>query len=242
MIFFYIDESGTSLNDPESPFFVLAAVEMPEDALAAVTEEVIRLKRQLVPYAKAEDFEIKGRDLRQGHALFKKMDWPQRMAAMQEVAEMIARLPVTLHAVRVDTRDLPEVYVTSNADLFRLAFWRLLEKIHSHLIERQTYGLLILDSQSTGKSSVQDRRLIDAYRDWADQQTGVIRFAERPLFGFSAFYAGLQVADFAAYMQAIVTGLEEKMSAATPAAQRRLEDLLRVFVTFQAKVQTEDIP
>jgi hypothetical protein len=49
-------------------------------------------------------------------------------------------------------------------------------------------------------SSVQDRRLLDAYREWIGSRLGRTRLIELPWFGFSAFYAGLQLADFAAYL------------------------------------------
>jgi len=47
---------------------------------------------------------------------------------------------------------------------------------------------------------VQDRRLVDAYREWIGSRMDQTRLVELPWFGFSAFYAGLQLADFAAYM------------------------------------------
>ncbi|MBP8124617.1 MAG: DUF3800 domain-containing protein, partial [Caldilineaceae bacterium] len=64
MILFYIDESGTGLKDKQSPYFVLSATAIPADAEQEMAARVIALKRELVRWAKPEDFEIKGRDLR----------------------------------------------------------------------------------------------------------------------------------------------------------------------------------
>ncbi len=108
-------------------------------------------------------------------------------------------LPCRVFAVQVDTRHLPE-YVASDPDLYRLAFWRLLEEIDAHLEREHQPGMLMVDMRSDMHSSVQDRRLIDAYREWINSRMGRTRLVELPWFGFSAFYAGLQLADFAAYL------------------------------------------
>jgi len=71
MLLFYIDESGTGLEDKQTPFFVLAAVAIPADQWQSVDSRTTTLKRRLVSWAKSEDFEIKGRDLRRGEKLFK---------------------------------------------------------------------------------------------------------------------------------------------------------------------------
>ena len=61
-------------------------------------------------------------------------------------------------------------------------------------------GLLMMDSRSDLHSSVQDRRVSDAYRDWCASRHSAPAFAELPWFGFSEFYSGLQTADFCAYL------------------------------------------
>ncbi|PKM03374.1 MAG: hypothetical protein CVV17_04555 [Gammaproteobacteria bacterium HGW-Gammaproteobacteria-7] len=114
-------------------------------------------------------------------------------------ADLLASLPCRVFAVQVDTRHLPE-YVASDPDLYRLAFWRLLEEIDAHLEREHQPGMLMVDMRSDMHSSVQDRRLIDAYREWISSRMGRTRLVELPWFGFSAFYAGLQLADFAAYL------------------------------------------
>lgn len=199
MWLFYIDESGTGLKDRQTPYFVLAATAFPADAWADVDSKVAMLKQRMISWAKPEDFEIKGRDLRRGEKLFRGQNWETRMAAFQAIGQLLQVLPCRILAVQVDTRDLPE-YVASDSDLYRLAFWRLLEEIDAELERVRDSGMLMVDMRSDMHSSVQDRRLIDAYRDWIASRKGSTRLIELPWFGFSAFYAGLQLADFAAYL------------------------------------------
>lgn len=59
MIFFYIDESGTSLNDTRNPFFVLGCVAIDAREWPHIDSEVHSLKRRLISWAKPEDWEIK---------------------------------------------------------------------------------------------------------------------------------------------------------------------------------------
>ncbi len=200
MILFYIDESGTGLRDKQTPFFVLAGVAIHVRDWQEVDSRVASIKRRLVSWAKPEDFEIKGRDMRRGEKFFKGQNWRTRIKAINDVAQLIAELPCRIFAVQVDKRDLSD-YIGSDSDLYRLAFWRLLDEIDAELKSVQHGpGMLMVDMRSDMHSSVQDRRLVDAYRDWIATREGHTQLIELPWFGFSAFYAGLQLADFAAYL------------------------------------------
>lgn len=234
MILFYIDESGTSLGDKNSPYFVLSAVGIPASEWKAIDSQVTMLKRRLVSWAKPEDFEIKGRDMRRGEKFFKGLNWPERVIAIKEVANLIALSPSKIFAVQVDKRELPE-YVGTNDMMYRLALSRLLDEIDSEL-ERadQQSGMLMLDMRSDLHSSVQDRRLVDAYRDWIGSRVGQTRLVELPWFGFSAFYAGLQIADFAAYLIDFVSN--EGTSG------RGGKELQEAFELFRHKVRLVHIP
>jgi len=59
--------------------------------------------------------------------------------------------------------------------------------------------MLFFDSRSTLHSAIQDRRLLDAYRDWLNNNRKT-HLVEEPWFGFSSFYIGLQLADFYSYI------------------------------------------
>ena len=233
MILYYVDESGTGLKDPNTPFFVLAATAIPAGSGQAVDGQVAALKRSLVPYAQPEDFEIKGRDIRRGEKLFRAMKWPERAQALVEVAGLIAQLPIQILAVRVDKRDLP-VSIDSEAALYRLAFWRLLDLVDADLADAGQPGLLMLDSRSDLHSSVQDRRIVDAYRSWVAARRGQTRLVDLPWFGFSAFYAGLQLADFSAY-------LLDSM-ANDPQAKGRDRAMLEAYARLQTKVRLAHVP
>lgn len=228
-----MDESGTGLKDKVTPFFILAALGIEATDSPAVDRAVTALKRRLIGWAKPEDFEIKGRDMRRGEKLFSRQRWEQRAEAIRAVAELIAKLPCRAFAVMVDKRDLPE-YVSTEDDLYRIAFWRLLEELEAELEATHDYGLLMADMRSDLHSSVQDRRLVDAYRDWVASRSGETRFIELPWFGFSAFYAGLQLADFVAYLTDFVSHEEER-----GARQNELRD---AFSLLQSKVKIVRIP
>src|SRR5713226_7780081 len=120
MVLFYIDESGTGFGDRRSPYFVLAATAIRATDWNEVDARITDLKQKLVPWAKPEDFEIKGRDLRRGEKLFKRKEWPERVAAFHETSQLIADLPCHILAVRADKRHLPE-YIASDEQLYRLA-------------------------------------------------------------------------------------------------------------------------
>jgi len=233
MLLFYIDESGTGLRDKQTPFFVLAAVAIPINEWQSVDTELVSLKRRLVSWAKPEDFEIKGRDMRRGEKFFKGQDWDSRARAMNNVAQLIVESSCQVFAVQVDKRDLPD-YIGSDSDLYRLAFWRLLEELEAALDRLDQTGMLMVDMRSDMHSSVQDRRLVDAYRAWVASRGGQTHLVELPWFGFSAFYAGLQLADFAAYL--IDFGSNESGRA------MRSAELQEAFVRLQSKVHLVQVP
>jgi hypothetical protein len=122
--------------------------------------------------------------------------------------------------------------MSSPSDLYRVAFWRLLDEIERALNEQKQPGMVMVDSRSDLHSSVQDRRLIDAYRDWLASRSGyTTRLIELPWFGFSAFYAGLQLADFAAYLTDYVYNEETrgKRSEAIHKPYSQFKHLVRLF-------------
>ncbi|MBP8950585.1 MAG: hypothetical protein KBG73_17200 [Candidatus Promineofilum sp.] len=89
-------------------------------------------------------------------------------------------------------------------------------------------GMLMVDSRSDLHSSVQDRRLLDVYRHWQARKPS--RIVGIPWFGFSAFYVGLQIADFAAYMIDFVTNEVDTPfgSEALQIAFRRIENKVQL--------------
>ena len=233
MIIFYVDESGTGLGKNQTPFFVLSALSFPASEWRTIDQQVVSLKRRLVSWAKPEDFEIKGRVLRRGEMFFKGHDWKARAQAFNDIAQLIADLPCQIFAVQVDKRDLPSS-IGSQEDLYRLAFWRLLEEIELALAQVNQSGMLLMDGRSDLHSSVQDRRLVDAYREWQALRQEPSHLIELPWFGFSEFYVGLQLADFAAYLIDFVA--EENLN------QRRSEELQNAFAKMEPKIRLVCIP
>ena len=198
MILYYIDESGTGLKDYRSPYFVLSAIAVPVEVNQSLNLAITDLKRELVSWAKPEDFEIKGRYLRQGDNVFKSLDWEKRSRAFLQIATLLSKFPCKILTVQVDTRDLPE-YISTDVELYRIAFWQLLDAIEDDLVMQARPGMILMDARSTLHSSIQDKRTIQAYQDWLKSR-GHSHLVDVPWFGFSAFYAGLQMADFTAYL------------------------------------------
>ncbi len=200
MILFYMDESGTGLKDRASRYFVLAALAIDARDWSRLDSDITALKRQIIGWARPEDWEIKGRDLRRGDKFFRSFNWSQRMDVFEHVATYLSHFPCRLFAVEVDKYELPHT-IESDTDLYRLAFWRLLDMLNQHITTelRGEQGMLLVDMRSDMHSSIQDRRLIDAYRDWMGFYGRQLPFVELPWFGFSHFYMGLQLADFIAY-------------------------------------------
>lgn len=241
MHLFYIDESGTGLNDTHSPYFILAAVAVPQAEVQQVDLAITALKNGLFDFAKPEDFELKGVDLRQGHKFFKRLSWNERLQIMQKVSALLDELPIKVIATRVDTRDLPQ-HINSDMDLYRLAFWQLLKEIDVQLSNQSEYGIILIDTHSTGHSSLQDRRIIDAFLAWGKKRTTPTRLIERPLFGFSAFYPCLQLADFAAYMIALASKFEAENSESTTVSDKRSNDLAQIAQTILNGSHIVDVP
>ncbi|MBM4457638.1 MAG: DUF3800 domain-containing protein [Chloroflexi bacterium] len=176
---------------------------------------------------------MKGRDIQRGEKLFSSQRWEQRTEAMRAVARLIMESPCRAFVVVVDKRDLPE-YVATDTDLYRIAFWLLLDILEAELVALHDDGLLMADMRSDLHSSVQDRRLIDAFQDWVASRAGQTHFVQVPWFGFSAFYAGLQLADFVAYLTDVASGAGE--------ANTRQQELHDAFALLQSKVRIVRIP
>lgn len=198
----YTDESSTGLKQRKQPFFTLASVAVHHDDWHTLDQAVIEYKRQWVTWAEPEDFELKARDIRHGHGVFRGLEWERRCEILICLGELIGELPVDVAAVVVDKRELPSTIETEE-QLYRGAFWQLLDVLTEMLREEESPGLLIMDSRSDLHTSVQDRRLVDAYRRYVAVRGEQPLLVEAPLFGNSEFYSGLQLADFAAHIIAL---------------------------------------
>lgn len=231
MFLFYIDESGTYLKDKRSDYFVLGCLAIDATDNPDLDSSVSALKRRLISWAKPEDWEIKGRDLRRGENFFEQKKWPERAEAIQQITELLYYFPCYLFVVQVFKPSLRDT-VDDHEDLYRLALWRLLEELELFMLEskRETVGMLFVDSRTGSiRSHIQDRRLLDAYQDWVGSRAGRSRFISPPWFGPSNFYSGLQLADFIAYLGDFAGNEKEYMERTQPlfASVTRLKEKVR---------------
>jgi len=121
MIFFYIDESGTGLKDKNGRYFILSAFATHAREWQRLDKEITILKRSIVSWAKPEDWEIKGRDLRRGDNIFKNYNWAQRSRAFVDIARYLQgfpaykliniHCPIPLKLIRIYTALLSGVYL-----------------------------------------------------------------------------------------------------------------------------------
>jgi len=187
----------------------------------------------VISWAKPEDWEIKGRSQRRGDD-FSNQNWLDRARVFQEIAEIISEFQCKLFAVQVDKRLLPRS-VETDPDLYRLAFWRLLDELNLYLVKTSQEGVLMFDMRSSSiHSSIQDRRLIDANREWLGVHAESSRFAELPWFGFSEFYSGLQLADFVSYLVDFSNNEHER--------GQRNEEIYKALRTIEFKLNLVKIP
>ena len=100
MFLLYVDESGTGLGDKRTPFFLLSCISFRAADWLHIDNNVLELKQQLVNWAKPEDFEIKGRDIRRGEKFFATMNWESRANAIRDVSKLIADIPCQIIAVQ----------------------------------------------------------------------------------------------------------------------------------------------
>ncbi|MBI4675555.1 MAG: DUF3800 domain-containing protein [Chloroflexi bacterium] len=203
MVFVYIDESGTGINDNQTRVFVLSGIVVRGQDWHDVDEMITNFKQRLFQWALPEDWEIKGREIRRGNGFFSSFNWEERLEVIREVAVIINKMPCQLYAVRVDKAFLTKT-VTDEDELYRMAFWRLLDLINDHLNQVNVQGMIFTDSRTDMHRDIKDRRLIASYREWARQRKERVCFLELPWFGFSSFYTGLQLADFASYMISVM--------------------------------------
>jgi Protein of unknown function (DUF3800) len=204
MLLVYVDESGTWLNDKQTRYFVMCAVTIPAEANHLLELHLSELKRRLVPHQHPEGFEIKGRHMRRGgdEGAFHRMNQPARLSAMHEVAQLIAQFAAGIHVVQVDKRAIDKS-LNGDDELYCMALAGLLPQLDAELDRMGRRGMLLLDSRSSPQERHRDMRALKAAIDWIGARTST-RLAGRPWFGTSLLHAGLQLADFTAYVLSAV--------------------------------------
>ena len=163
--------------------------------------EVSALKNELLIRREPEDWELKGRDIWQGVGSFKSFPREFRLRAFKKVSQTMSQLPCHIFAIQVKKKRLRETSedIKDETGLYRLTFNQLLEQLDAYLKQSNETGILLMDSRLTQHTSIQDGRLLRVYRDWNSPKKSS-NFVELPLFGFSEFYTGLQLADYVVYL------------------------------------------
>ena len=246
MFIFYIDESGTGLNDKDKKgrddYFILAAVAVNADNCLVMSDKVSELKEQIFPHFEPEDWEIKGRDIRQGNKFFEKKKWEERIGVFEAIAGILSNHEYSLFSILANKKQFSVEFTGSewnDQNLYRVTFSKLLDELNDFLIENNDQGFLFLDSRSSHHSSIQDRRLIDVYLAWLSKRRTKCRFVELPIFGSSNFYSGLQLADFFAYLVNCISTEKVKnkidQTIMYPEEARR-HDLQKAFERLKARI------
>ncbi|MDF0556650.1 DUF3800 domain-containing protein [Kamptonema sp. UHCC 0994] len=234
-ILFYVDEGGTGWNDRQTNFFFLASFSIHIQHWSQMDREVSALKKVLFSGREPEDWELKGRDIWQGVGAFNNLRRENRLRAFKKVSETLSKLPCHIFAVQINKKRLRETSedIKDDTGLYRLTFNQLLEQLDAYLKQYNETGILLMDSRSTQHTSVQDGRLLRVYKNWKSQKESS-NFVELPLFGFSEFYTGLQLADYVVYL--IDRSSKE---AGTASGNTELQEALNFI---QSKIKLVELP
>jgi hypothetical protein len=200
-ILFYVDEGGTGWKDMQTNFFFLASFAIHIKHWSQMDSKFSALKKELFSEKEPEDWELKGRDIWQGVGEFKDCEREFRLEGFKKVSETMSQLPCDIFAVKVNKKRWRETSedIKDDTGLYRLSLNQLLDMLDAYLELSKETGILLMDSRSTQHTSIQDGRLLRVYRDWKSQKISS-NFVELPLFGFSEFYTGLQLADYVVYL------------------------------------------
>ncbi|MDB9514073.1 DUF3800 domain-containing protein [Kamptonema animale CS-326] len=234
-ILFYVDEGGTGWNDRQTNFFFLASFAIHIQHWSQMDREVSALKKELFSGREPDDWELKGRDIWQGVGAFNNLRRENRLRAFKQVSETLSKLPCHIFAVQINKKRLRETSedIKDDTGLYRLTFNQLLEQLDAYLKQYNETGILLMDSRSTQHTSVQDGRLLRVYKNWKSQKESS-NFVELPLFGFSEFYTGLQLADYVVYL--IDRSSKE---AGTASGNTELQEALNFI---QSKIKLVELP
>ncbi|MBD2302624.1 DUF3800 domain-containing protein [Nostoc sp. FACHB-190] len=236
MLLFYVDESGTCSKDDQTNFFVLASVAISEHDSSQIHTKVLSLKQSIFPSKDHDTWELKGREIYRGEGTFKKHKLESRIRIFLEISTTLNQLPCHIFTVVVNKKAFYKMREDMKDDtmLYRLTFNRLLQELDGFMKCSNESGILLMDSRSTHSSSVQDGRLVKAYRDWINSQKYDCCFVEQPWFGVSQFCLGLQLADYVAYLINLSTQQIEGKSHTV--------ECLKAFDILQSKIHLVEIP
>lgn len=236
MFLFYVDESGTYLNDNQTNFFVLAAIAIADENSSQLEREIRSFKQEIFKKRKPEEWELKGRDLYQGLEVFKGYNWNGRLRIFLEAANILSQIPCHLFGVMVNKNFYykDKEQLKDDTLLYQLTFNQLLEQLDAFLKRHYNRGILLMDSRSTHRTSVQDGRLVKAYRDWVESREYESGFVDQPWFGVSKSSIGLQLADYVAY-------LFNLKSQATEGDPRKAQ-FMEAYNILQPKINLVEIP
>lgn len=184
MYLFYVDESGNTgadLDSPDQPIHWLLALGVNPRALRAVEAELFALALRHFPdRARSADFEFHGANIYGRREECR--GWPpeQAVGLYRELMEIIGRHECGLFITGIDKQKLKRRAALGNyqpAHPYKLGFMFLVERIDQWLQDRQPeedffgeadplYGLLVADEQKEV-----DRQIIASFAYWRDRRT-----------------------------------------------------------------------
>jgi hypothetical protein len=243
MILFYIDEGGTGWKDQETNFFFLVSFAVPAYYVPEMDRELRSLKQSWLSGDKLTDWELKGRDIWQGQGKFKNVNQKYRCEVFLQLAQNLSQSKCSIFAIVINKKLIIENqeqinkdvkrYIKNDTDLYQLSFEKMLDLLNNFLKTSNQTGILLMDSRSTSHNSVQDGRLVKVYQDWIELQEETPCFIEKPWFGFSEFYTGLQLADYVTYL------LARRVNEKKEIASQKLQE---AFDLLESKIYLLQIP
>jgi hypothetical protein len=202
--FIYIDESGGTLNEPDHPFFVLAAVVARVDQCRPIQEKVAKIKEGYFPGIRPEEIEIKGFDIQQGEKFFKHIAFETRQRLVKELLQLLFEYDLSIFATIFSKEEESVRRLKMHPDdPYRFSYKNLLERLNKFLESKNEYGILLIDSQASSvREHLKDDRLLRFHQECLSELTPKgteTRIVEYPIFVQSQFFAATQLADLCAY-------------------------------------------
>jgi len=200
----YVDEAGCpgALPSPHSnvqPCIVISGLIVPQENVAELTREYLRLKRTFNPHYAANLqhdlqlilYEIKGSDLRSDI----------RKGNRNKRRRTFGWLDKTLNLLeRLDCQLVSRIYIKppggafDGKKVYSASIQKICETFQAFLEEKQGTGIIIADSRTPQQNQhVSQSVFTQKFKITGDKYQNIL---EMPLFGHSENHAGLQIVDW----------------------------------------------
>lgn len=207
MYIMYIDESGDTipLSQKGKKFLTLTGCIIHENDIPAIENKLRDIKKK---YFQNPDVEIKSNFLRYANPDLKetspiKLNDREKYNELEsDMTDFLKDIPITLYSIVIDKAEYWKQYPSQNP--YDIAYVFLLERFQKYLVEKNAYGICIIDPREgqVEKAFIgQDLDRLHNKMRW--NPSGILskcpNIIERLLFSTSDKTVGIQIADLYCY-------------------------------------------